>query len=117
MRQEIIIPLKPISYNSLIRKNHWAITKIADEWKEAVFFKCKAMGLKPVITYPAQLSIVANWKSRRRHDIDSLYVKAAIDALVLAGILEDDDLFHVNSVSTTGNTGMEKDELILTVIT
>lgn len=112
---KIVVPLKPESWNVLVRKNHWIVTAFKDEWHEAVNWEIKRQNIKPVTEYPVTLHVEAHWKHKRRHDIDSLCTKFAIDALVKAGILVDDDLTHVERVIFTGKTGQTLDQLVIEI--
>lgn len=107
-----IIPLKPISWNVLARKNHWLYTKVFNEWKQATWAAVKEAKLEKCrFSTPALIVIICRWKQRRRHDIDSIVAKPVIDALVGMGILEDDSLEYVFEVRYEGQTGAKADEM------
>lgn len=111
----IAIPLKPQSWNVLVRKHYRVVQAFKNEWDTAVFFQVKKDKLLPVRIYPVALDIEAHWKFKKRHDIDALCTKFAVDALVRAGILLDDDLSHVSRVTFTGKIGQPIDELIIDI--
>lgn len=112
---KITIPLKPESWNVLARQNFWIVKKFKDKWSSAVEYQILANKIKPVSSYPVTLYIEAHWKFRKEHDIDALCTKFAVDALVKQGILENDDLTHVDCMVVTGKTGQPTDELIIEI--
>jgi len=111
---EIHIELKPISWNVLARKNHWKYPEIFNDWKTMVSYAIYATK-KTKFKNPVNIAIHAKWKEKRRHDIDSLMIKPVIDQLVTEGILMDDSLEYVQSVTFTGEIGAKVDELIVTI--
>ncbi len=111
----MVIPLKPKSWNALARKHYRTVMAFSREWHDAVLFQVLKGSVFPVSAYPVELHIEAHWKLRRRHDIDSLCVKFAVDALVEYGILADDDLAHISKVVFTGKTGQPEDELVIEI--
>lgn len=106
---------KPISWNLLARKSHWTYKKIADEWKEATFYAIKSQHIQPIRTFPVTITIVARWKFKKRHDIDALFAKSVLDTLVTSGVLPDDSLEYVSSVSYEGETGAKEDSMEITI--
>jgi Holliday junction resolvase RusA-like endonuclease len=111
----IVIPLKPQSWNVLVRKHYRVVQNFKDQWHQNVQYQVLKNKIKPVTQYPVTLFIEAHWMQKRRHDIDALCTKFAVDALVNLGILVDDDITHVNKVVFTGMTGCETDELVITI--
>ena len=112
---KITIPYKPISWNVLARQNHWKYTKMFNEMKQMTWYAIRA-GKKEVFTSPVHIYVHARWKQKRRHDIDSLCFKPILDQIVADGILKDDSIEYVKSVTYTGETGADKDEIIVTII-
>lgn len=113
----LVINIKPLSWNALARKNHWIFTKIANEFKLATWQAIKESKFKPLRCdeYPLAISFHSRWKYRKRHDIDSSYGKAIFDQLTISKIIVDDSLEYIKSVTFTGETGADKDEIILTM--
>lgn len=111
----IIVPLKPYSWNVLVRKHYRVVQKFKDEWHDAILGLIRAKGLPRLLSYPVTIYVEAHWKFKKRHDIDSLCTKFAIDALVKGGVLDDDDLTHVDKVVFTGKTGQLEDQLIIEI--
>lgn len=111
------IPLKPVSWNALVRKHYRTVTKLADEWKVATLYAVKEAKIKPFPSdaLPIHISFTASWKGKRRHDIDSLYVKAVVDQLVAMRILPDDNCSIVRSVMVTGRNGQKADSLLVEI--
>lgn len=110
----LTIPIKCVSYNQLLRKNHWKVSALANSFKEATLEAIQKAKFAPVShsSYPVAISFHASWKQARRHDIDSLYAaKPIIDQLVTSKILVDDSLKYVKSVTYTGEIGAERDEI------
>lgn len=114
--QKFIIPLKPISWNVLLRKHYWTVKKVFDEWKKATRWAVKEGKVRAVSVYPVQIMVEAHWKQKRVHDIDGLVFKPILDALVNCGILKADNLNHVAEVVHRGKIGQEQDQLIITII-
>ncbi len=116
MERTLIIDIKALSWNALARKNHWIFTKIANEFKLATVIALRKAKFEPIChdEYPLAISFHSRWKQRRRHDIDSCYAKAVIDQLTLSKIIVDDSLEYIKQVTFTGETGAERDEIILT---
>lgn len=114
--QTLIIPVKPISWNVLLRKHYWTVKKVFDEWNEATRWTIKDQGIKPVKTYPVSIHVHAAWKYKHVHDIDGIVFKPVIDTLVKQGILQADDLNYLGQVVCTGEVGAKMDALIITLI-
>lgn len=55
-----------------------------------------------------RLTFTAYFQGKRKHDPDNLYVKPMIDALVQAGIIEDDNSEIVQSVTLKVVTGAKE---------
>jgi hypothetical protein len=115
MIQKFEIPLKCISWNKIAAKNRWTYMKIKDEWQQATFYAIKQAKLTPVTIFPIKLMFRAMWKQKRVHDVDSLYAKATVDTLVFAKIIPDDSLQYLSIVTFTGETGADRDGLIVTI--
>ena len=111
----ILVPYKPLSWNVLARKNHWTYTRTFKEMAEATKYgERKGTMPKP----PVDIVVTCLWKGKRRHDIDSIVFKPILDQLVRDGLLPDDSLEYVRSVTYRGETGCDHDgyEIIITPI-
>lgn len=67
-----------------------------------------------VTTFNSLVSIHVHSKRKRLVDADSVSAKAAIDGLVLAGLLQDDSPKYVEKVSYSQEQG-DEEETIITV--
>lgn len=114
---ELRLKLKPISWNVLSRKHYRAYMRVFWDWKMATNVAIReSSATKKVVSFPVDILVHARWRQKRRHDIDSLVVKPIIDQIVSSGILPDDSIKFVRSVSFTGETGAEWDEMIIKII-
>lgn len=111
---QIVIPIKPISWNAIACKHFRVYSKIMNSWR---WFTLEALSKvkKEKFTYPVSIHFHAKWKMKKVHDIDDLYGKAVVDQLVASGFLVDDSLEYVRSVTYTGEIGADKDEMIVTI--
>lgn len=116
--QAFTIPLKPISYNQLLRKHYRVVGALANEWKEATMYALKAARVVPfdALAYPLRVECAASWKQNRTHDIDSLYIKPVLDQLKRSGIIPDDSIRFVASVTCTGATKQKTDSLTVRLL-
>lgn len=94
----ILISVMPPSANGL-RKSFIQDGKVVSvksngyaDWRKAAVDQIKSQGVGK-ISGPYRLSIVAqrNWRSKRARDIDNV-IKPISDALVKAGVVQDDSL-------------------------
>lgn len=94
----ILISVMPPSANGL-RKSFIQEGKVVSvksngyaDWRKAAVDQIKSQGVGK-ISGPYRLSIVAqrNWRSKRARDIDNV-IKPISDALVKAGVVQDDSL-------------------------
>lgn len=111
------IPLKPLSWNALVRKHYRTVTALADEWKNATAIAARAAHIPriPDSWYPLSVSFHAEWTYRKVHDIDSLYLKPVLDALKAVRIVPDDSLAYISHVEVTGAIGAARDALTVTI--
>jgi len=116
MRFVLTVPIKPISWNTLARQNHWKFSKVFHGLKDvAKLALLETWADKPKFTKPVTVRVNAHWKGGRRHDVDNVVVKPLLDLLVEERILEDDDSRCVRSVTLTGETGCDKDEYVIEI--
>lgn len=113
-KQLFIVDIKLKSWNEIACK-HWRVYKAAaDEAKQATWVALNNYGIKPC-TGPVELHVHAKWRGNRRRDIDAVYAKGIVDQMVTDKILPDDNLNIVTSVLYTGETGANKNEVIVTL--
>lgn len=65
--------------------------------------------------YPLRVSIAAYFKGKRRRDVDNLYVKPIIDALVATKILPDDNCEIVYCVELWVFRESDSDRVVITI--
>ena len=112
---KIIIPCKIIPWNQLIGK-HWSVVKrVKDELAKATLAELIKNKIKPHKTFPCTVHFHIRWKEKRRHDIDSVCVKHALDQIIRMEIVPDDSLEYIERVIYTGETGCERDEVEITI--
>lgn len=95
---EIPAPTQWVSAND---RSHWASkARLVKQWREAAAIHAKAAKL-PHITEPVQITGWVHRTINRRADAHNriLTVKAVIDGLVDAGVLDDDNDKHVTAVT------------------
>jgi hypothetical protein len=64
---------------------------------------------------PVSIAIETGYKDKRRHDPDGAASKLYIDGLVVGGLLIDDDMEHVKSV-TLRSVRSDRDYVEITVV-
>ena len=97
MRESTLTVEAPAGWiNSNQRLHRMQVAKLTAAWREAAQVKVEALGWEP---YKGRVHIFAHiWKPRGgRYDPNNFWptVKAAVDGLVSAGFLADDDHLHV----------------------
>lgn len=97
MRKSTITVPAPCQFiNSNQRLHRMQVAKLTAEWRQATQNIVEGLGWEP---YTGRVHIIAHiWKPRAgRYDPNNLWptVKAAVDGLVSAGLLADDDHLHV----------------------
>lgn len=78
----------------MLGRGRWAIKKEADFWKDLIF--TATLGKRPTIPLKtAKLVLVRG--SSKTPDFDGLAIsfKRPVDALILAGVIEDDSMKHI----------------------
>jgi Holliday junction resolvase RusA-like endonuclease len=113
--QTFLMERKPSSHNEIFRKHYRTVQKICDAWKQEAFYAVAFHKIKVVGSYPVHLTFHGLWRTKARRDADNIYVKPVIDQLVSIGILKDDDIAHVASVTLSGEVGYKEDGLQVTI--
>lgn len=111
--QRLRIDLRPVSWNKQVRKNRWAYKKVSDEWKIGTTSALVSQKLIkfPPEAFPLAVAVIAHWKGRHKHDIDSLYVKPVFDTIADFGIIPDDNIKFIERVTYYGRVGEAEDFL------
>lgn len=112
----LVIPGRVSTVNKLMRVQHFRRAEHDAAWRLAARFAAKEAG----IPHMERVKIIAcPWlKGRRSQDVAACLpsVKAAIDGLVDAGVLDDDTPEHVRSLSFLPPALQATvDELVLTI--
>lgn len=111
--QTFVIHAKAISWNSVACK-HWRVySKLANEWKMITLAALNKAKVKPCTVFPIEISVHCKWKSKKIHDIDSLFTKSIVDQLKASKIIPDDSLEYVDKISFGGEVGAKSDEIIV----
>lgn len=108
------IPLKPVSWNTLARKNRWTYTAVFGAWKRETY----AVILEnrpPRIEGPVRIVVTGLFRTKRKHDPDNLLVKPVLDQIVAQGVLPEDNSAVVSEVVLRVRTGAPKDELLIEI--
>jgi crossover junction endodeoxyribonuclease RusA len=97
VKSSFFLPWPP-SNNTYYRRvgNKTLISKKGREYKKAVLDHCMRFGVKPFGEDKISISIIAYYPDRRRRDLDNL-LKAPLDAMMKAGVYQDDS--QVESLS------------------
>ena len=99
----VTVPFPPKDLNPNVqRRQHWAQrAKVARDYRYQVKVDTKnamnRLRLRGPLPTPVRLSVLFLCKDRRKRDYDNLLamLKPALDGLVDAGLLEDDDTDHL----------------------
>lgn len=106
-----IISGTPKAWNALIGKR-WAYYNYAKEIKEQIFytpaFRALPKGIKKV-----RIIIDVGYTTKRRNDICDLCTKPHIDALVDAGVIEDDNRQIVREFSVIWHESKTAETVVL----
>ena len=109
------LSMKMPSWNTYYAGVHWSKRKRkADELHNLVF--CAAKALKKVKRVKqCNITVIAWYKGKRKHDPDNMYIKPFIDGLVMAGILPDDDCTVVKQISLRAINDCKEDKIFITL--
>lgn len=94
----VFIPCEIMNWNTYIqleRSNKYAANKVKQHEKQLVTDVCK--GMRYTGAYPAQLEIRPHFKNYRK-DLDNTRYKGILDGLVSAGVIENDNLRHIQRI-------------------
>jgi len=112
----IINNFKCLSTNKNYAGQHWSKRhKKAKEIQELVWGLCKEQSLKPVKNYPVDIVVTAYYKSKVLRDSGNVDTKL-IDGLVLAGVIEDDNVNFVRMVTTQAIIGKKENKVIVEIV-
>ena len=98
MRSSFFLPWPP-SNNTYYRRinNKVLISAAGRKYRKAVLEHCMRFGVKPFGEEKISIVIVAYFPDRRRRDLDNL-LKAPLDAMMKAGVYEDDSQIEFLSI-------------------
>lgn len=109
------VDLKVASLNTIARQNRWVYKAAADEATIAAFAAITKFKLKPITEFPVRVHFHACWKLKKNRDIDALFCKSILDALKKKGIIPDDSLKYVSAALYTGEIGVGRDQLVVSI--
>jgi Holliday junction resolvase RusA-like endonuclease len=90
---------KIISVNRATGRPFLRSAPAVKEWQESALYQIKAQWKNCKVTgYPISLVVVVYFDSLRRRDLDNA-LSSIMDALVAAGVIEDDNVNFVDSIS------------------
>lgn len=118
MSWDLIYQARPWSANAERRWHPMERHKKVTEWRQAYALLARAERIPRPLAGPVVVTAMPVFRDRRRQDVGNCYpaVKAAIDGLVDAGCLDDDDPDYVASiVFVRPETGVGRDALVLRV--
>ena len=97
IRHVFVWPERVFTMNQGLRGSHWAATTFTKEWREA--FRLMAEGCAPLAWCHVKAQTIHG--TDRRMDVlaEAIGVKAAIDGIVDAHVLPDDNPAYVRSVT------------------
>ena len=96
---KIFINYMPPNWNNYInleRKNFYAANKLKQ--KEKLIVSYSTIGKKYTGNYPIEITFRPHFKDRRQ-DLDNLRYKGILDGLVACGVLENDNLKHIQKIT------------------
>ncbi len=104
--KRITSPQHP-SMNTYYKANYREANHIKQMWKDFVVWRIKELGLSNANIGKCRITYVTYFKTNRRHDPDNISPKFIFDGFVESGLLTDDDLKHVTSLTIEG--GIDKE--------
>ena len=115
---ELIHHARPWSTNTERRWHHMERHQVAQEWRQAYRILAHKANMPRPFPGPVIVTVMPVFRDKRRQDVGNCYpaVKAALDGLVDAGVLTDDDPDYVASiVFVRPETGAGHDAMVLRV--
>lgn len=115
---ELIHHRRPWTTNAERTWNPYARSRTVREWREAFCVLALEAKLPRPLTAPVVVTCMPVLRDHRRQDVGACYpaVKAAIDGLVDAGVLVEDNPDHVASiVFVRPEVGAQGDALVLRI--
>lgn len=120
MSKHLLTITAPCSFVSSNQRLHWAVKhKLMRAWKEAAAWEAKRQHLPTFATPVRVTATVHRDHNRGRWDVGNLAdtAKAAIDGLVLAGVLVDDSNRYVQGPDMRAGEPWADAALVLTIET
>jgi Holliday junction resolvase RusA-like endonuclease len=116
-RRQVVLDCLAADLVSANQRIHWTRrSRVQREWRQAAEFA--ASPVPYAFDSPVAITATIRYPDRRRRDVSNLYpyvVKPAIDGLVDAGWLEDDDDAHVAAVTIRRDPEPGPHRVVLTV--
>lgn len=104
---------RPMALNTFYSGVHWSVR--SEEAKRVHQLVACEIVDRQAFTVPVSITIETGYKDKRRHDPDGAASKLYIDGLVAGGLLADDDMEHVKSV-TLRSVRSDRDYVEITVV-
>jgi len=112
----VINNFKAPSLNKSYSGRHWSVRyKEAKKIQELVWGLCKEQKLFPIKDYPVDINIIAYYKTKTKRDSGNISNKEIIDGLVLADVIEDDDVKFVRKTCTQAIIGAKNNKVIIEI--
>jgi Holliday junction resolvase RusA-like endonuclease len=103
---------KQIFVNKRTGKPFITSSQASKVWTEDALWQLK--GQKPITEYPVTVAMTFYFKGKHSKDLDNC-TTSVLDVLVTAGILEDDDCFHVDNLEISFG-GIDKEDARVEVV-
>lgn len=106
------------SLNEYYKKSFQAANAMKQNWKDFVVWRVNELGLCNKNIQKCCIKYNTYFKTNRRHDLDNISPKFILDGFVEAGLLEDDDSSHIESLTTVCSIDKENPriEFIITIL-
>ena len=96
---KIVIPLKLNNWNDIINANrinkYVGASQKKKEMRDIGFF---IRNMIPITKYPIKISFTWHVTNQRK-DLDNMSIKAILDCMQELGILENDNIKHINQIT------------------
>lgn len=95
---KLFVPYMPPNWNDYInmeRGNKYKANKLKQDEKK--YMQMIASAIKYTEDYPVQLTLRPHFKGQRQ-DLDNFRYKGLLDGLVVAGVLKNDNLKHIQRI-------------------
>lgn len=106
----------PKTLNHISNAGHWAKSSEIKQWRNSAHWAAKALRAKPLQT-PVDIEVTQLCTPRKRPDHigPALAVKGAVDGIVDAGVIPDDDCRYVRRLVFNAPVKSDRDALVITL--